>query len=95
MVVLDVLTAVELVRKVSMNKQNFYFKAKGLGLGFLVFSNLTHYKIHNENFCAETETNFLVDHKEQAFQNCFLIVNSRKSNCTCLPSTTQDHFQHF
>ena len=54
MVALDVLTTVKLVRKVSVNKQNFYFKAKGLGLGFLVFSNLTHYKIHNGNFSSET-----------------------------------------
>ena len=78
-----------------MNKQNFLFKAKGLGLGFLIFSNLTHHKIHNWNFCAETKINVCVDHKQQAFKHCFLIVNSRKSNSTCLPSTTQGHFQHF
>lgn len=52
MVVLDVLTAVYLVRKVSVNKQNFLFKAKGLGLGFLIFSNLTHHKIHTTEISA-------------------------------------------
>ena len=83
------------LEKLAWTSKTFFFKAKGLGLGFLIFSNLTHHKIHNWNFCAETEINVCVDHKQQAFKNCFLIVNSRKPNCTCLPSTTQGHFQHF
>ena len=81
--------------KLASTSKPFFFKAKGLGLGFLIFSNLTHHKIHNWNFCAKTEINVCVDHKQQAFKNCFLIVNSIRPNCTCLPSTTQGHFQHF